>query len=259
MEPYAKFAEVYDRLDADRHSLDMVTYTLKILKRMNRDLADIRRGLDLCCGTGSALAAFLDHGIPMDGLDRSAAMLRVAKSKLAGRGVALHRQALPEFIIKDKQRGKRASLKHYDLVTSFYDSLNYLLIECDLTTAFRSVYRHLAPRGLFIFDMNTPNALKTIWGAQTWAVSRPDIAWIFRNEYHHDNTSADCHVTIFYLEKGKWLRLDEVHTERGYANAAIRRMLHSVGFRIRGFYRCGTYQPATKTTNRICVIAERPS
>lgn len=254
MEPYAKFAKVYDRLDADRHSRTMVDYIMRLLGRLNQKP---QTGLDLCCGTGSAIAEFLDRGILMDGLDRSAAMLRVARGKLARRGVSLYRQVLPTFRIPDKSRRSRSATKRYDLVTSFYDSLNYLLTERDLTAAFRSVHRHLNPKGLFIFDMNTPNALKTIWGAQTWAVSRPDVAWIFRNEYHHDDQSANCYVTIFHLEKGQWRRLDEVHTEKAYSNAAIRRMLRSVGFRIRGFYRCGTYTPATKTTNRICVVAER--
>ncbi|MBD3256865.1 methyltransferase domain-containing protein [candidate division GN15 bacterium] len=249
--PYQQFAEAYDQMGADRHSRLMADYTRRLLKRLGHQPAD---GLDLCCGTGTAIACLLDQGISMSGLDRSSAMLREAKRKLEGRGVRLYRQSLPKFEIK--QRGKRR-VRQYDLVTSFYDSLNYLLTERDLTMAFRTVYRHLRPGGLFIFDMNTPNALKTVWGAQTWAVSQKNVAWIFRNEFFHDTQSANCYVTIFVKEGRLWRRIDEVHTERGYSNAAIRRMLNKVGFRIRGFYRCFTYEPVTRTTNRICVIAQR--
>ena len=254
MQPYQKFAEVYDRMDADHHSRLMAEYTLRLLRRFQHDPSD---GLDLCCGTGSAIEHFCNHGIAMSGLDRSAGMLNVAKKKLAGRGVKLYRQALPKFTISGP-KGKRATVRKFDLVTSFYDSLNYLLTEHDLTTAFKAVYRHLRQGGYFIFDMNTPNALKTIWGAQTWAVSKPEIAWIFRNEYFHDTLTANCYVTIFVKDGRKWERIDEVHTERGYANAAIKRMLKQAGFQVRGFYRCHTYEPATKTTNRICVVARHP-
>jgi SAM-dependent methyltransferase len=256
VQPYQKFADVYDRMEADHHSKQMVAYTLRLLKRLRRHPAT---GLDLCCGTGTAIELLLEHGLTMHGLDRSAAMIKAARKKLAGRGVTLHRQALPRFEIREKKdkKNKKASIKRFDLVTSYYDSLNYLLTERDLAAAFRSAHRHLAPGGLFVFDMNSPNALKTIWGAQTWAVSHKDIAWIFRNEYFHDTTTANCYVTIFVKEGRAWRRIDELHTERGYSNATIRKILRSVGFRVKGLYRCFTYEPATARTNRICVVAER--
>ena len=255
MLPYQKFAEVYDRLEADHFSIRMAEYVLKILDRMGAEPAD---GLDLCCGTGSAIKIFCDRGMRMTGVDRSGAMLAQARRKLKGRGVTLYRQELPDLDLRLKSAG-RATRRRFDLVTSFYDSLNYLLTEKALGAAFKAVCRHLRPGGLFIFDMNTPHALKTIWGSPTvHADVKPDVAFIFRNHYSADARSADCHAT-FFVRKGKnWVRFDETHTEQGYDDVVIRRLLRKAGFRVAGYYRCFSFERPGRTTDRICAVARRP-
>ncbi len=55
MHIYKKFATVYDQMDADLHSKLMVPYCLKILKKFKTNPSE---GLDLCCGTGSAILEF---------------------------------------------------------------------------------------------------------------------------------------------------------------------------------------------------------
>src|SRR5207245_9724675 len=51
----------------------------------------------------------------------------------------------------------------FDLVTSWYDSLNYLLRLDDLNKTFAGVFRSLRPGGSFLFDMNTPGTLSKGW------------------------------------------------------------------------------------------------
>jgi len=255
MLPYGKFAGVYDKMGADEHSLKMVDYTRKIMRRFGINAAD---GLDLCCGTGSAIKAFCDNGIAMSGLDRSQQMLKIAAKKLRGRDVGLYCQELPRFEIKQRKVSGRTVLKQFDLVTCFYDSLNYLLQERQVKAAFRSVYRHLQPGGWFVFDMNTPHALKTIWNDQVFSVVRDEVAWVFRSDYNSSTRISDLEAT-FFVKKGKrWERFDELHTERGYPNRLIRAMLRDVGFRIKGYYRCGTFEKVTARTNRICAVVQRP-
>ena len=75
---YKKFATVYDQMDADLHSKRMVPYCKKILKKFKIKPSS---GLDLCCGTGSAILEFEKSGIKMSGLDQSAEMLAIAAKK----------------------------------------------------------------------------------------------------------------------------------------------------------------------------------
>jgi SAM-dependent methyltransferase len=251
--PYSQLARVYDLMGADRHSVTMTDYCRKIFRRFKIHPQTV---LDLCCGTGSALQIFSDWGLTVAGLDQSTAMLAIAARKLKGRKITLYQKSLPRFALLDD--GRVGVVRRFDLVTSFYDSLNYLTTARDLKAAFRSVYKHLEPGGWFIFDMNTEAALKILWGGQVYAGTMDDIAWVWRNNYLKGRHAAECHTTCF-VRKGKlWERFDETHVERAYPNEKIASMLEAVGFHIRGFYRCHTFRKPTTNTYRICGVAQRP-
>ncbi|MFQ5498966.1 MAG: class I SAM-dependent DNA methyltransferase [Candidatus Zixiibacteriota bacterium] len=248
------FASVYDKMGADEHSIRMVEYTGRILRRFRIHPATC---LDLCCGTGTAIERLLDFGLDMSGLDRSKEMLAIAAKKLRGNKVTLYRKELPKFRIPLGSRADKCVT--FDLITCYYDSLNYLRNLTELKTAFRSVRSHLKPGGWFIFDMNTPEALKILWSGQVYADSREDLAWIWKNEYFPKAKSAFLHTT-FFVRKGKlWEKFEEHHYERAYSNALIRKQLLLVGFQVKGFYRCFSFERARAADYRICVVVRRPS
>ena len=232
----------------------MAEYTLELMRRFRFEPHD---GLDLCCGTGSALKYLSDHGLAMSGLDRSPQMLTVARRKLKGRGLKLFRRELPHFLIAEGH-GRPRRPRHFDLVTSFFDSLNYLLTAKARAATFRNVRRHLRPGGYFVFDMNTPHALKAVWGGSApFAKVIDDAAWFYRTSYSEKTGIAGYRTAIFLKKARRWERADEVHFERGYSNAEIKALLRAAGFRIRGFYRCLTFDPPDTSTNRICAVAQR--
>ncbi len=249
---YSDFATVYDLMGADRHSVQMVAYTMDIIRRFR---IHVTSALDLCCGTGTALELFFNHGLQMSGLDGSAAMLAIAARKLRGKKITLYHKQLPKF--KLLLTGNSRKSRQFDLITCFYDSLNYMKSPRELGTAFQSVQQHLHPGGWFIFDMNTPTALKTIWGNQVYAEAHENVAWIWKNKYSNKNKSATLQVTFFRRAGKTWSRFDELHVEYGYSNSQIRTLLNKAGFTVKGFYRCFTFQNADRHTNRICVIAQK--
>jgi len=217
-------------------------------------------GLDLCCGTGTAVRVLGDHGLTMSGLDRSKEMLTVAGKKLRDRRVQLYHQELPRFEIRVKGSGARVRLQRFDLITCYFDSLNYLLTERRLRAAFRAVYRHLKPGGWFIFDMNTPHKLKSaLMKRQPYTGVSDEAAWIFRQKAPGQNEVVDFLLTFFIRTEHHWRRYDEIHRERGYSNTSIRAMLHDARLQVRGFYRCFSFEKPVRTTNRICVAARRPA
>lgn len=246
---YQRFAEVYDSMGADQHSLAMAEYTLRIVRKFGLPVHTV---LDLCCGTGSALQVFSELGWKGTGVDASPAMLALAKRKLKKYQVTLHQQTLPRFEIP-----LPADLG-FDLITSFYDSLNYMLKQTDLKAAFRSAHRHLRPGGLFVFDMNTAEALKVIWDSHVYADTRDDLAWIWKNIYNPTTRSADCVATFFVKSGHTYERFTEIHTERAYSNTLIKKLLRDSGFVVKGFYRCRTFEPATAKSYRICAVAQKP-
>ena len=250
---YTRFAEVYDLMGGDRFSEQMVEYTFSLLKKFRYQPRTI---LDLCCGTGTAAIMFTEQGYDVTGLDGSEYMLTAAryKAKKKKLKIPFYHQKLPDFKIRQKK--SKEPLK-FDLITCFYDSLNYLLEEDQLAAAFRNVNRHLTEDGLFIFDMNTFRALKYIWGAKTYADSLDDIAWIWKTITYDRARLTDLRA-IFFLEKGnRWERFEELHTERAYSNSTIRKCLRHSGFEIPGFYDCFKNRKPTAKTTRIAVAAKK--
>lgn len=239
-------------MGADTHSAKMVEYAFKIFRRFNIRTAC---GLDLCCGTGTAISLFLDQGLPMSGLDRSAPMLAAAAKKLKGRKVRLYQKSLPKFRILQAGGSK---VRKFDLITCFYDSLNYLKNARELKVTFRSVYNHLNKGGWFIFDMNTPAALKILWGGEVYAGARDDFAWVWSNSYHEKTMSATCRATFFVKREKLWERFDETHIERAYDNKTVLRLLREVGFQVKGLYRCFSFEKPKKGTYRICGVVTKP-
>ena len=249
---YKKFATVYDQMNADMHSKKKSPYCKKIFSKFKIKPST---GLDLCCGTGSAILKLQELGIKMSGMDQSAEMLAFAAKKT--KKVRLYQKSLPKFNLIDSQ-DSRLNVQ-FDLITSFYDSLNYMLSEKDLSGAFQSVSKHLNPGGWFIFDMNTPNALKTIWDEQVYAGVQKEMAWVWQNDYNPKEKKAACHAT-FFKKKGKlWERFDETHFEKGYNNSVIKKLLRKNKFKIRGYYDCYTFEKPTRESYRICAVVQKQS
>jgi SAM-dependent methyltransferase len=255
MIPYDQFGTVYDMIGHDRFSIRMAEYALEILKHFKVEPHD---ALDLCCGTGSAVRVFADQGIAMCGLDRSPQMLTIARQKLRDRHVKLYRQELPHFEIKAATLRRRSSVQQFDLVTCFFDSLNYLRDERQLRATFKAVRRHLRPGGWFIFDMNTPYQLKTVFTDQRpYSGVNENVAWIFRNGPTNTPDLADLLLT-FFVKRGKhWQRFDEIHRERAYSNQVIVTALRDAGLQVKGRYRCLSFERPTRKTMRVCFVAKR--
>jgi SAM-dependent methyltransferase len=107
--------------------------------------------LDLGCGTGRMALAIARAGIATIGVDREAAMLRVAVER--GGGVAS-----VDWIQADM---RRFSLKQrFPLIFAAYRGLQHLLDDVDLASCLRCVYEHLAQDGIFAFDIANPASLR---------------------------------------------------------------------------------------------------
>jgi SAM-dependent methyltransferase len=115
------------------------------------DLARQRGGevLELACGTGQLAVPIASAGLPTVGLDLSAAMLGAAREFARGANVSV------EFVQDDMRRfdlGRR-----FPFIFIARNSLLHLYSTEDILAAFAAVRRHLAPGGVFAFDVFTPD------------------------------------------------------------------------------------------------------
>lgn len=246
MSAYERFADVYDKMGSDRFSARMFTYTEQLLGRLGYHPKSV---LDLACGTGTAALKWAARDLVTFGIDGSRHMLAVARRKARENKLKINfsHQPLTAFTLS----------KPVDMVTCYFDSLNYLLTESDLAACFRSAAKALYPGGYFIFDMNTIEAMKVIWGAQVYADETPDLAWVWKNCYYPKSKTAEVKAT-FFVRKGKmWERFDEVHAEKGYSMTEIRRCLNGAGFEVVQVYDCFTFRKPKPDCLRIAFVARK--
>jgi SAM-dependent methyltransferase len=107
------------------------------------------RVLALGCGTGDKLIPIASDGRPCVGLDLSSDMLAEARRKANERNVAV------EWIQGDMRAFDLG--RTFDFVFITANALLHLHDSEDLVSCLRSVRRHLAPGGRFVFDVFNPS------------------------------------------------------------------------------------------------------
>jgi len=145
LDPYARFADVYDSETKDPSIRALYREWRTLLSQAIRHYGiRVRVFVDLACGTGNTTIPWTRRrGWTVIGVDSSEAMLRQARKK--SRRVRWYLQDLRRLDL-----GERA-----DVVTCHFDALNHILVLQDLEQVFFNVARLLNRGGLFQFDLNT--------------------------------------------------------------------------------------------------------
>lgn len=245
--PYSRYAEIYDQTGQSRFGLRMLTYIRKILQTHQWQGG---RVLDLACGTGAVALRLAREGYEVLGVDCSEAMLRQARGKSAGVKNA------PVWLQQDMRA--LALNRQVDLVTCFYDSLNYILSLAEMKQVFLGVREALVPGGLFLFDLNTLFALAHHWDGLADARDEGDVAYIWRCWYDPRTRISDLEATFFVRRGELYEKFVEVHRECGYEQEEIIDALLEVGLEFLEAYAYPTYDPPHEETTRIVYVARRP-
>ncbi|MFZ8834662.1 MAG: class I SAM-dependent DNA methyltransferase, partial [Candidatus Caldipriscus sp.] len=166
---FSEIAEYYDFLFED---VDYEKWARYVVRFFSVARVKVERVLEVGCGTGNLTKHLSDMGFKVVGLDSSEDMVRVARRKLPD--VEFFVADVREFSLDEK----------FDAVVSTFDSLNNILEDEEMLKAFINIRRHLRDGGVFIFDLNTPYAMQTIWNEAVFVkVLRNGIYSIWKGEY----------------------------------------------------------------------------
>jgi SAM-dependent methyltransferase len=233
----------YDHLMRHVPYRKWVDYVEAILERR---LARPQKVLDLCCGTGRVGSELLRRGYDVVGVDLSAPMARQCARQIPPLPAAV--QDACELGLKSKQ---------FDLIVCLYDSLNYILDPDRLQQCFHEAYRVLAPGGLFIFDMNTPRALKIGLFTQNNLGSPDPLQYSWKAHWIPDRRLCRVDMWFRWRADGKDEVYEETHWQYAYEKSDVLHMLAQAGFVAPSAFDAYSFRPASKRSDRIYYVVRK--
>ena len=234
MSAYGALAKVYDQLTEDVGYERRADYIEKLFKRSRLPVHTV---LDLACGTGEMTAILTRRGYELVAADASPEMLAQAREKAADL------EGEPPVFLNQSMTG----LDLYgtvDAAICCLDSLNYLTSPKDVQKCFQRLHLFIAPGGLLVFDVNTPEKLAAMDG-QVFLDETEDVYCVWRTEFDRRSKICSYWMDIFTRrEDGGWDRAGEEHRQRAYEVDELKAWLLDAGFtRIRTFGDCRMSAP----------------
>ena len=249
---YTSFAHVYDTF---MDNVEYETWRDFIVKKLHEN--GVKNGIvcDLGCGTGNITEMLADEGYDMIGIDASADMLSIAKQRGFMRSAKRGEAATPDILYLQQDMRSFELYGTVRAIVSICDSINYITKEDELKTVFKLVNNYLDPKGVFLFDINTPAKYEKI-GENTIAENREEGSFIWENSYDKNKRLNEYSLTLFLQEQdGRFRRSEELHLQRAWTKEEIEKALEEAGLE---FVECCEAYSGEKTnekTERLCFIA----
>jgi predicted TPR repeat methyltransferase len=212
-DPYARLAGVYDELVVDPCHSDWADF----LQRMWAE-ADVRRVLDVCCGSGLMTVQLRDRGFRVTGVDASPAMLARAR-ELLGADADLRLAVLPDLPVDET----------YDAAVSTLDGLNYLSLP-DFRLTLRAIAEHLRPGGWLVFDIHTAAVLRLLTENPLIAGEQDGSTYALSSIV--DVSTGRCATTIMLTAADPERSFVEEHVQYVHRDEDVQMALEDGGFAV---------------------------
>lgn len=220
MSAYGALAGVYDRLTGDVGYERRADY---IEKQFGKSRIPVRTVLDLACGTGTMTALLTERGYELIAVDGSPDMLAEAREKaedLKGEPPVFLNQDMPALDLYGT----------VDAAVCCLDSLNYLISPKDVQKTFQRLHLFIAPGGLLVFDVSSPEKLRSLDG-QVFLDETEDVYCVWRAEFEKRSGICSYWMDLFTRRAdGTWDRKGEEHRQRAYEVDQLRQWLLEAGF-----------------------------
>lgn len=202
----------YDLIYRDKDYARESAYVLGALRRHGQRLESL---LELGCGSGRHAACFAQEGVRVDGVELSESMCAKAVAMQGSQpAAAASRMAFRQGDARTVRTGRT-----YDAVTSLFHVASYQTSNSDLVNFVATAAAHLAPGGLFLFDVwYGPAVLHERPEQRMKEVRDGEMRVIrFTRPVHRPNDNVvdvNFHVLAQAQTDGPWQELHETHSMR---------------------------------------------
>jgi len=239
---FSAIADIYDRVMARVPYADWVEYVQLLCRHWRGDL---KRVLDVACGTGTVGLALAELGAEVVGVDLARGMLAAARRKDAARGGS------PCLWVRADMSALSLAPESFDVAICLFDSLNYLLELDQLRATLLGVRHALTRDGLFIFDVNTEYALEQDFFSQEDLGDEAEVRLSWRGRFDARSRIATVDMD-FYLDGGQTLK--ETHRQRAYSPRELRDSIGSAGLRSLAVYDAYTFNLPKRDSDRVFYV-----
>ncbi len=229
---YETLAKMYDALMDDVNYQEWADYIDAMLQKNG---CSGKRLLDLGCGTGNISIPLAQKGYQVTGVDLSAEMLDIARSKSEAAGLVIdwQQQDLTELQLLDDAGAEPV----FDAIIATFDVFNHLTSPEDLQMLFHSLNPFLVDEGILLFDVQTPYKLQEYLGNHIFTLHRDDIEYIWENHFDEESQICTMDITFFVRqENGLYQRETMCQEERVYDLELLQMWLKYSDFELIGVY-----------------------
>lgn len=219
---YKNFSKIYDKFMEICNYEEWIKVLEGYIKNYNPQGKTV---LDLGCGTGETLLR-IKNDYELSGLDLSEQMLKKANIKLKKKNVKLFLGDMREFNTGET----------YDIIFSFFDTVNHLTSIEDLMDLFNSVKNSLNEDGIYIFDVVDREFMNKMFSNDVYADNRKDFAVIWEHDYEEENKLDIIEATYFIKNKGNTFeRYKEYYEKRIFTQEEITSLAKNCGLTVEFF------------------------
>jgi SAM-dependent methyltransferase len=243
---FADYSRYYDLLYGDKDYDAETAYVQALLARHGLKQASV---LEFGCGTGRHGRRLAALGHRVHGIERSAEMVALVEP---AEGFSFEQGDICTVHL-----GRR-----FDAVLALFHVVSYQVDNVAARAVFARAAEHLAPGGLFAFD---------VWYSPAVAVQRPAVrvkrvedaqvavTRIAEPAIHPNANRVDVHYTIFATDKasGRIVQFREVHPMRHFSAPEIELLADAAGFDVLGAEEFLSGAPPGENTWGVCFVLGR--
>lgn len=243
---YSALFRGYDRLNSETDYSAWADFICEAFKRYGDGVESV---LDMGCGTGPMTFELHSRGYDMTALDISPEMLSVAQSTAAEQGrenILWLCQDMREFELYGTVNAAVCCL----------DGINHLTGSGDLHKCVSLVHNYLDPRGVFVFDVNTPHKFLNFYGNNDYILEDEGVMCCWQNEYDKKSGICNFYLSVFEQnENGSWDRTDALQKERCFSRGVLERTLTRNGFEVCGVFGDWNFGEPSAECDRWYIVA----
>ena len=259
-QPYRSLAPLYDAVMAHVDYVGWAAHLRGLYRGAQGGRTAPARVLELAAGTCRFASPPLFPKAFTVYTDLNPEMLREGPAGIPK--VACDARALPFKTVDDEVKGAAATsggAGAFDLVLMVYDSLNYLTRPEEVLTALAEAKRLLSPGGVFLFDVTTTTCSRRHF-SDTLDYQELDGAAVVRASRFDAETATQLNLFTFFTigPDGRYDRRDEVHRQRVYPAAHLKKLVRESGFTLRGCLADFTLKPGSDRDERLHFVLQKP-